>query len=124
LPKNIEIASTQKQGVPILDGTLFILNDGLIGGGKIVGPSVGKIRVACRGIDGTPHGLTRPYHDKETVLFLPETYTEIEYRGRVFAMVSKASPNRTLVISVSKVPRETLDLMLVKDLPIPDSGGD
>ncbi len=121
LPKSIQIPAGQKQGVPILDGTLSVLTDSIIGG-KIVGPSIGKIRIACRGLDGTPHGLTRPFKDNETILFLPETYTEIEYRGRVFAMTAKALPANGLAISVVRVPRATLDLVAVKDLPIPESG--
>jgi hypothetical protein len=121
LPKNREIKVTQIQGVPILDGTLSILSDHLIGGGMIVGPSVKKIRVAARGIDGQSDGLTRPYKDNETVLFLPDTYIEIEFRGQFFAMTTRPSHDRGLVISLSKVPRATLDLILVKDLPIPTS---
>jgi hypothetical protein len=120
LPKNIQIQTNQTQGIPILDGTLSVMMDGILGG-KIVGPSIGKIRVACRGLDGTPNGLTRPFKDNETILFLPGTLTEIEYRGRVFAMTAKARPENGMTISIVRVPHATLDLVAVKDLQIPES---
>jgi len=117
LPKNVEIL--REKTVPILDGSLAVQK--MLIGGQIVGANIGKIRVACRGIDGTPYDLTRSYNF-EAILFMPNNYIEIEYRGKVFSMTAVQGRNGSIAISLAKIPRATLDnLVSIKKIPIPTS---
>lgn len=121
LPIGKVVAKGQDEAIPILDGTLAVeyRNDG---SGKLVGPSISKIQVGSRRLDGRPDQLNRPQQSDAEILFYTGTRMELAYRDRVFAMSTVATGDGTFKISVEKLQRATLDLVPVAKLPVPDTG--
>lgn len=137
LPEGIILSVKQERAIPILDGSLAL--EPLRGTGStpgqpllfwlsgvsLVGPNITKIKIATRTPDGRSGYIATLSGEEDRVELSTDSYQELEYRGRYFALqIDSRSENETTKVSVKQIKEATLDLLPVSKLPKKEVGGD
>jgi hypothetical protein len=133
-PRGETFSVGRERATPILDGTIAIdvqtwrsiysNQKPRLVGGAITGANIGQLKVGSRTVDGRTQTLFRAYKHQDRVLFRNEAYIEVEFKGAYFSLISEPSGSDAFKVSVARLKRPTLELVLVSELPEESPGSD